>query len=250
MAERFSRVAMVTGGTRGIGRAIVEALLDEGCAVAFCARNAADVAAAENELAAPGGSVVGRVLDAGDATGLRAWIAETHALFDRLDVVVANASALVERSTPEDWRRSFEVDLMHTVTLAESAVPLMRARGGSIVAIASMVALEDHGHDLVAYGAMKAAILYYVRTLARSVAGDRIRVNAVSPGIIRCPGGYWEMAERDLPDLWQATMAASPMGRPGTPAEVARAVAYLASDAASFVTGANLVVDGAFTRAA
>lgn len=250
MAGQSTRVAMVTGGTRGIGRAIVEAFLAEGCAVAFCARDPDRVAEAAAELACKGAVVTGRVLDAADADGLRSWMADTHAAFGRLDVVVANASALVERSMPDDWRCSFEVDLMHTVTMAEAAVELMRGHGGSIVAIASMVALEDHGHDLAAYGAMKSAILYYVRTMARHVAAHGIRVNAVSPGVIRCTGGYWDLAERERPDLWRATLAASPTGRPGTAEEVARAVAYLAGDNASFVTGANLVVDGAFSRAA
>ncbi len=242
------RAALVTGGTRGIGRAIVETFAAEGCSVAFSARHRAGVEEAATALERQGAAVRGEVIDAGDHDALRAWVARTHAAFGRLDVVVANASALVETSTAEDWRRSFDIDLMHTVTLAESALPLLRD-GGSIIAVASMVALEDHGHELAAYGAMKAALLYYVRSLARHVAARGIRVNAVSPGVIKCPGGYWEMAERDLPELWRATLAASPTGRPGTAEEVARAVTFLASNAASFVTGANLLVDGGYTRA-
>ena len=241
-------VALVTGGTRGIGRAIVEAFAGAGYAVAFCARDPAGVATATAALRAQGIAADGRPLDAADHAALRQWVADTHARFGRLDAVVANASALVEACTVDDWRRSFEIDLLHTVTLAEAAAPLMRPKG-AIVAIASMVALEDHGYDLAAYGALKAAIVYYVRSLARHLAPRGIRVNAVSPGVIRCPGGYWELAERELPELWRATMAASPTGRPGTAGEVASTVLYLASDAASFVTGANLVVDGGFSRA-
>ena len=241
-------VALVTGGSRGIGRAIVEAFGRSGHAVAFCARDPAGVVEAVAALAAEGILADWRTLDAADHAALRAWISDIHARHGRIDAVVANASALVEACTIEDWRRSFEVDLLHTVTLAETAAPLM-GETGAIVAIASMVALEDHGFELAAYGAMKAAIVYYVRSLARRLAPRGIRVNAVSPGVIRCPGGYWEMTERELPELWRATMAASPTGRPGRAEEVARAVTYLCSAEASFVTGANLVVDGGYTRA-
>lgn len=245
------KVALVTGASRGIGRAIAELLAAEGCALAVCARDPAGVAATVAALRALGVEAYGEAVDAGEPEALRRFVARASATLGPFDIAVANAGGNVEDSSPASWRTSVAVDLMHTVTLAEAVLPAMRARrSGAIVAMGSVVALEDHGPDATAYGAMKRAILYWTRSAARAEAPHGIRINAVSPGMIEFPGGWWERARREHPEIHAAMLAGTPMGRPGSALEVARVVAFLASGAASFVTGANVVIDGGYVRGA
>jgi 3-oxoacyl-[acyl-carrier protein] reductase len=239
------RTALVTGGTKGIGRAVVEALAAEGANVAFCARSADDVAKAEAEI---GGTVAGEAVDVRDGTALAAWVAASAERFGGIDVVVANVSALATAPGEENWYTGFEVDLMHTVRLVEAALPhLERSDAASIIAISSVSGRES---DAVAgpYGTMKGAIVHYVSGLALHLAGKGIRANAVSPGNVYFPEGFWHDVERGNPELFDAAMGLNPTGRMGTPEETAYAVVMLASPRASRISGTNLVVDGALTR--
>ncbi|MDN5933253.1 MAG: SDR family oxidoreductase [Pseudonocardia sp.] len=236
------KVALVTGGTKGIGRAVVEALLAEGAQVAFCARNAAEVETAGAETGA-----TGTALDVADSGALAAWVAATAERFGRVDVAVANVSALAIGPGEDNWKASFEVDLMHTVRLSEAALPHLTATRGSIVAISSVSGREiDFAKD--AYGTMKAAVVHYVAGLAFEHAAAGVRANCVSPGNTYFPGGVWAGIEGGNPDLFATAMGLNPTGRMATPEEIAYAVTMLASPRASFVTGTNLVVDGALTR--
>lgn len=238
----------VTGGTRGIGRAVVEGLLAEGASVAYCARTPAAVAEAQTELTAHGATAVGAAVDVGDAEALEAWVTATAEGFGGLDGVVANVSALAIPETPENWRTTFEVDLMGTVGLVHAALPHLRASGsGSIVTISSVSGREV---DFAAgpYGTMKAAIIHYTQGLAHTLAGQGVRANSVSPGNTYFPGGVWTSIEENNPELFATALALNPTGRMATPQEVANAVVFLSSGAASFITGTNLVVDGALTR--
>jgi NAD(P)-dependent dehydrogenase (short-subunit alcohol dehydrogenase family) len=238
---------LVTGGTRGIGRAIVEAFLDEGAAVGFCARDADEVSAAQGELGVLG-SVTGTALDVGDAHALAAWVEESASAMGGLDVVVANVSALAIPDTEENWQASLNVDVMHTVRLVRSALPhLERSDAASIIAISSVSGRES---DFASgpYGTAKTAIVGYIHGLALQLAGKSIRANTVSPGNTYFEGGVWAGIETGNPDLFATAVGLNPTGHMGNPAEIASCVVFLASPRASRVSGTNLVADGALTR--
>lgn len=242
------RKALVTGGTKGIGRAIVASLAGEGVAVAFCARTEAEVRATEKELTDAGATVSGTAVDVGDGPALTAWVDRAAEDLGGLDIVVANVSALSIGPTEENWRSSFEVDLMHTVRIAEAALPhLARGDAGSIIAVSSVSAREID-FAAPAYGTMKAAVVHYIQGLAYQLAPKGIRANTVSPGNTYFDGGIWQRTESGNPELFGEALALNPTGRMGTPEEMAYAVTMLASPRASFITGTNLVVDGALTR--
>jgi 3-oxoacyl-[acyl-carrier protein] reductase len=234
---------LVTGGTRGIGRAVVEGLLAEGADVAFCARSPEAVAQAQAELSEDGSIAFGTVVDVADQSAVADWVAGSAEALGSIDGVVANVSAL-----SDDWRSSIDVDLMGTVSLVDAALPHLLATGaGSIVTISSVSGREI---DVFAgsYGSIKAAVIHYTQGLAYQLAGKGVRANTVSPGNTYFPGGVWPSIERDDPELFAASLALNPTGRMATAQEVANAVVFLSSTAASFVSGTNLVVDGALTR--
>jgi 3-oxoacyl-[acyl-carrier protein] reductase len=238
--------ALVTGGTRGIGRAVVETLAAEGASVAFCARTPGDVSAADQ--AGASGTMLGYVADVGDQAALREWVTTAAEALGGVDIVVANVSALAIPDSAENWQRSFEVDMMGTVGLMQAAMPyLERSPAASIVTIASVSGREI---DFAAgpYGTFKAAIIHYTQGLAFQLADKGIRANSLSPGNTYFPGGVWENIEQNNPSLFASAMGLNPTGRMARPEEIARGVAFLASPAASFITGTNLVVDGALTR--
>jgi 3-oxoacyl-[acyl-carrier protein] reductase len=242
------KVALVTGGTKGIGRAVVEGLAAEGARVAFCARTVADVQTAEAELTAAGAEVAGTAVDVADGSALAAWVADAAERFAGIDVVVANVSALAIGPGEANWKASFEVDLMHTVRIVEAAMPhLERSESPSIVAVSSVSGREIDFAD-GSYGVMKAAIVHYVSGLAHDLAAKGIRANVVSPGNVYFDGGVWQNIEQNNTGLWDLALGLNPTGRMGTPEETAYAVVMLASPRASRISGTNLVVDGALTK--
>jgi len=238
---------LVTGGTRGIGRAIVEGFLDEGAEVAFCARNPDEVTATQKALSERG-TVTGTAVDVGDGETLAAWVEQSADSFGGLDVVVANVSALAIPDTEENWQASLNVDLMHTVRLVRAALPhLERSKAASIIAVSSVSGRES---DFASgpYGTAKTAIIGYIHGLAMQLADQGIRANTVSPGNTYFEGGVWASIETGDPDLFKTAVELNPSGHMGTPEEVAGPVVFLASPLARRISGTNLVVDGALTR--
>ncbi len=245
------RHAIVTGGTRGIGRAIVERLVREGCAVSFCARNAAEVAMAAEavrKLAPTEAMVSATVVDVADTATVTQWIGDSASRVGGIDIAIANVSALAVVPDEASWRAALEVDMLGTVRVVETVMPyLEKSSCGALVAIASTSALEAFGGPRP-YSALKAAVINYISNIATVSAGKQVRANTVSPGSIYFEDGIWGLRKREQPDLYKMALSMNPMGRMGTPEEVANAVAFIASPAASFITGANLVVDGGLTR--
>jgi len=240
--------ALVSGGSRGIGKAIARRLLDEGARVAICARNPDDLAASVDDLQSVGCDVWGAACDVGDKQGYERWIAGASDHLGGVDLFIANASALALGGEDADWESSFQVDLMGAVRAANVLVPQMAASGGGSMVFISSVAAVETFVGPTAYNALKAALLTYGKQLSQSVAAQNIRVNCVSPGAIEFPGGVWDHARTEAPEFYQATVAQQPTGRLGTVEEVADAVAFLLSDRASWINGENLIVDGGYTK--
>jgi len=242
------RRAIVTGGTKGIGRAIAETLAAEGANIAVCARDATEVAATVIALRELGVAASGRALDVGDGALLRAWVADVAGEFGGLDIVVGNVSALSIGNTDETWTKSFEIDVLHSVRLVDAAMPFLERSDAASITTISSVSGREIDFASGSYGAMKAALIHYTQGIAFQLAAKNIRANSVSPGNTYFPGGVWEQIEHGNPELFRAALALNPTGRMAKPEEIARAVAFIASPAASFITGVNLVVDGALTR--
>jgi len=240
--------AVVSGGTKGIGRATAELLADEGAAVAICARDGAAVEETTADLQKRGVSAFGQALDVSEATGLKTWIESAAGELGGIDIVIANVSALAINNDEDSWRQGFEIDLMHSVRMVEAAMPwLEKSDAASIVTVSSVSGREI---DFAAgpYGAFKAALLHYTQGLANQLAGQGIRANSVSPGNTYFDGGVWQQIEQTNPEFYAQALALNPTGRMAKPEEIARAVVFLASPAAGFIMGTNLVVDGALTR--
>jgi 3-oxoacyl-[acyl-carrier protein] reductase len=239
----------VTGGSKGIGRAIAEGFAAEGASVSICARNAAEVEATVASLKAKGVKAFGQALDVADGPALTAWVAASADALGGLDALVCNVSALAVGDSVESWQKSFSVDMMHTVNAVQVAVPFLeKSSSGSIVLISSVSGFEV---DFAAgsYGAIKAALIHYAKGLSRQLVGKGIRVNCVSPGNTYFDGGIWQNIEKNMPDLFASTLKVNPTGKFGTAEEVANGVVFISSPMASRISGTNLVIDGALTVA-
>jgi 3-oxoacyl-[acyl-carrier protein] reductase len=243
------RSALVTGGTKGIGRAISALFATEGANVALCARNADEVAATTTALAGKGGRLWGRALDVADPVALKQWVEDAASEFGGIDALVCNVSGLAIGDTPETWEKSFRVDMMHTVNSVAAALPWLEKSTSAAVVIISSVSGFEVDFAAGSYGAFKAALIHYAKGLSHQLVGKGVRVNAVSPGNTYFEGGVWQNIEQGSPDFFKSAMALNPTGRMGTPEEVAAGVVFLASPAASRISGANLVIDGALTKA-
>jgi 3-oxoacyl-[acyl-carrier protein] reductase len=240
--------AIVTGATKGIGRAIVELLAAEGVDIGFCARNEDEVADATVALKQRGVNVVGGSVNVRDADAYKAWLESTAEALGGCDIFIPNVSAGAGMDSEKNWWRSFEVDVLHTVRGCETLMEHLKTSGsGAVVIISSTNALETFGGPM-AYNAMKAGLINYAKNLAQFVGRHNVRVNTVCPGPIYFEGGAWEMIKGTNPKFYEATEKAMPNRRFGSPEEIARTVAFLASPAASIITGANVVADNGYTK--
>ena len=241
------QVALVTGGTKGIGRAIAETFASEGVNVAICARKADEVKAAVEALQKKGVKAFGKAVDVGNGDQLKGWITEAAAALGGVDILVSNVSG---GNAPGEagWRSNFEHDMLGAVRSVEASLPyLSKSKNGNIVMISTTAALEKF-ISAGPYNAMKAALLNYSGALSQDLAPKGIRVNAVSPGPIMIEGGAWDMIKKGMAPFYEATLAQVPMGRMGTADEVAAQVVFLTSPRAGFTTGTNVVIDGGITK--
>ncbi len=240
--------AIVTGGTRGIGRAVANLLAEEGCDIATCARSADGIRDAVSAFKAKGVRAFGKTVDVADGSQLVAFIESAAVDLGGVDIFISNVGAMGGANDEASWRRGFEIDLLGMLRGCETAVPFLETSGaGALVVIGSTAAVELIGARR-AYNSMKAAILPYVKGLARELAPKNVRANVVSPGTIYFPGGIWNVREQKAPEAYRNALQRNPMGRMGTPEEVANAAVFLASPRASFITGVNLICDGALTQ--
>lgn len=241
--------ALVTGGSKGIGLAIAELFADEGANVAICARNAEDVSKAADKLTGKGVKAVGSAVDVGDPAALKAWVDDAATALGGVDILVCNVSALAVGDTPETWDKSFRVDMMHTVNSVAAARPYLEKSGAASIVIVSSVSGFEVDFAAGSYGAIKAALIHYAKGLSTQLATKGIRVNAVSPGNTYFEGGIWHNIENGNPDLFKMAMGLNPTTKMGTAQEVAAGVVFVASPVASRISGTNLIIDGALTKA-
>ena len=239
--------ALITGGTKGIGRAIADALADEGSNVSICARNEDEVNAAVAALSAKGVTAFGQSVDVADGEALAAWISASAEVLGGIDTIVANVSG---GNAPGEagWRANFEHDVLGTIRLVEGAMEyLLNSENASVLIISTTAALEKF-IGAGAYNAMKAALLNYSGALAQDLGPKGIRVNAICPGPIFVEGGAWDMIKQNMTPFYEATVGDIPVGRMGSAGEVAAQAALLASPLAGYTTGTNIVIDGGFTK--
>ena len=240
---------LVTGGSKGIGLAVAELFADEGANVAICARNADDVARAVKALTKKGVKSWGRAIDVADPVALKQWVEDAAAELGGIDTIVCNVSALAVGNTPETWDKSFRTDMMHTVNSIAAALPYLEKSESASIEIVSSVSGFEVDFAAGSYGAIKAALIHYAKGLSSQLIVKGIRVNAVSPGNTYFEGGIWHNIEHGMPELYKTAMSLNPTRRMGTPQEVAAGVVFLASPVASRISGTNLIIDGALTKA-
>src|SRR5439155_16005095 len=239
--------AVVTGGSRGIGRAIALACAAAGAGVSICARGAQALGAVREEVAAYGVAAHAQACDIADEAALSAYIAAAGEALGGIDILVCNASGFGTSHDEAGWARSIDVDLLGTVRAIRAAVPFLEQSGaGAIINISSISGLGASART-PPYGAVKAALIEYTMSEAAALAGKGIRVNCVAPGSIEFPGGSWEKRKSDAPNLYNAILRGIPFGRLGHPEEVARVVLFLVSPLANWVTGQTIMVDGGQT---
>ena len=242
--------AVVTGASRGIGRAIADLLAEEGADVAICARGADQVAETVKALEAKGVKAFGKAVDIADGAAIRAFVKEAGEALGGIDVMVSNASALVQGAAEDEWRAMFEVDVLGAVRTFEAAKPFLEkageTHGDAAFLITSSVSAAE-ASNASSYGAMKAALIHYAKGLAREYAPKHVRANVVSPGTVFFEGGVWGNVKAGMPGFFEQMIKRNPTGRMATPEEVAAATVFLASPRSAFTTGINMLVDGAIS---
>lgn len=240
--------ALVTGATKGIGRAIAETLLAEGASVSICARTPGDVDAAVAEMSGKGkGTVIGAAVDAADPEALKAWITSSAEKLGGIDIFIHNTSGKPARKL-EAWNNNFQIDLMALLHSVEAATPFLADGGGSLISIGTTAVSEHFASGSGSYSAFKAAVTNWTLGQAQVLGAKGIRCNVVSPGPIFIEGGDWDKIKQGMAPFFEATEKGHPGGSMGVAQDVADAVTFLVSDRAKHVNGVNLTVDGGFLK--
>ena len=247
MSQDFSgQVAFITGGSDGIGRATAELLAERGAAVIVCARGEEKLKATGEVIEAAGGQVETHQLDVTDSEAFAALVADVAERHGRLDMMVNNAMAVhyapISKLKLEHWQKDFAVNADAVFVGTKAAMEIMMAAGkGSIVNISSTTAIRAAPY-MSSYSASKAALIQFTAVAAMEAARSGVRVNAIVPGQVQTAGN--EDFAKKAPDVAAKTAEAIPMGRGGDPKELAESIIFMLSDAASYITGVALPVDG------
>jgi len=235
---------VVTGGSRGIGRAIALAFASAGSDVSICARDAGALESARAEIARAGRRAHAAVCDLADGPAVTRYVAEAGAALGGIGVLVNNASGFGMGDNEAGWAAGLAVDVMAVVRASHAALPFLEAApGNSIINISSISGLRASVRA-PAYGAVKVAMMHYTASQAATLARKGIRVNCIAPGSIEFPGGTWESLRLANDPLYAQVLGKIPFGRMGTPDEVAEVALFLASTHARWITGQTLAVDG------
>jgi len=243
MNLRGKRV-VVAGGSKGIGRSIALGFAEAGAAVSICARGRAALDKTSAEIVARGVKAHAGECDLADKGAIATYIAAAADSLGGIDVLVNNASGFGASDDEAGWARSLEIDVMATVRASHAAIPFIEKAGGGAILNISSISGYRASTRTAPYAAVKAALINYTMSQALMLAAKKIRVNAIAPGSIEFPGGMWEERKTSNPQLYNAILRSIPWGRLGRPEEVANAALFLCSDAASWVTGQTLTVDG------
>lgn len=240
--------AILVGASHGIGLATAHALAAEGVSIALCSRSQGSVDGAVEALTAHGGTVIGGAVDVTDADAHSAWIAKAAEELGGCDIFIPFTSANTGVDDEAGWRAVFDADILPLVRGVQAALPfLQKSDAASIVTISSTAAFEDF-MEPGAYNALKAAVINYTSALSQKLAGEGIRANCVSPGPVEMEGRAWDQIKQAMPDFYTGILKQIPMGRMGSGEEIAKAIAFVASPVCGYMTGANLVIDGGFTK--
>ena len=242
-----NKKVILTGGSRGLGRAALEHFAREGAHVAFFSRDADQVDAAASELRGHGGTVFAEAFEISDMDSYAKWLEKAAEALGGCDIFVHNVSSSGAGGAG-DWEMTFNLDIRVAVTSVETLTPhLEQSDDGSIILMSSTAAFETFVRPQ-AFNALKAALITYGKQVSQSLGPKGIRVNMVSPGPIEYPGGNWSKIKAAKREFYDATVAQMPLGRFGAPDDVAKAVVFLASPASSYTTGTNIVIDGGYTK--
>jgi 3-oxoacyl-[acyl-carrier protein] reductase len=243
------KVAMLTGASRGLGRAMAQALAAEGVRLSICARGADALEQAAAQLKAAGAELLAHAADVCDPSLMQSWVQATVKQFGGVDILINNAGGArvgaLGQVSEEAWQQAFELNFFSAVRLSRLCANEMEKRGGGVIINISSIYGREAGGPLT-YNSSKSAMISFTKMLARELATRQIRVNSVAPGSILYPGGTWERAFQANPAFEKDFISHDfPAGRLGKPEEVAYAVVMLVSPLASWITGVCLPVDGA-----
>lgn len=238
-----NRNVIITGGTKGIGRAIAECFAAEGANVSVCARNNAGIETALTSFKKFGKKYTGQVADVKNKQHVEKWIKETASELGGIDILILNASAM-----SSSWEDSIQVDLSGALYTVQAALPYLRKSSAASITYISSKAASLGIPGVESYCAIKAAVVSYMKSLSLSLTQQGIRVNTVSPGDTYFEGGYWDKIKKQDPGEYKKVETAIGLGRFARPEEIADAVVFVSSPRASFISGANLLVDGGSVR--